>query len=191
MSKHLNETEERIRQYEENQDIVDFYFNEWDRQYDERRITYYKHLNEVIHKFVVPKLVLPKGYIVELGTNKCELFLELCEHYGEENCRGYDLENPLELDNIEVVDVRELDEELPIALSINDVGGWALTPESRMAAYQWAKKNTVLDGYLIESRSAIIPADELGDFDCFEDLLSSGFEEIHSVENWHVFKKIN
>lgn len=191
IEKYLSETEQKLREHEDSGDIVDFYFQQWHRDFDAHRIQYYGYLTEAVRNFLVPKANIPDGHIVELGTNRGELFLELCSHFEPGRCIGYDLENPLELPNIKVMDVRELDEQhdIPIALSINDIGSWILTPESRMAAFKWAKRNTVTGGYLVESRSALVPVGELGDFDCFADLLASNFEEVFVSGNWHVFQK--
>lgn len=145
-------TDQRKALENENPDTIrDFYFSEWDRNMDQYRIELYMSLHSIYDKLNHGDYWIPgDGYIVELGVNRCQSFNILCQMFGPIRCIGFDLENIMGHPNVHVCDIRTLVREIPIALCVNEVGGWKVTPESRQSAFDWAVENIVPDGLLIE-----------------------------------------
>jgi len=145
-------TEHRETLKNEDPDTIrDFYFGDWTRDMDQYRIELYESLHSIYDKLNGGDYwIADEGFIVELGVNGCQSFNVLCKIFKPVRCIGFDLENVMSHPNVRVCDIRTLNREIPMALCVNEVGGWKVTPKSRQAAFDWAVKNIVPDGLLIE-----------------------------------------
>lgn len=114
---------------------------------------YYKHLTQYIKTI---QNDIPPGTIYEYGCAGGQMILFLKSLFPERKIVGIDIPNYNKIDEIKEVDVRNLilykEFNEPIALAINDMSGWDLTPISKQSAYCHAMVNLVPSGYYIESR---------------------------------------
>ena len=121
-----------------------------------------------LYKQLLTKLtdVPQEGYIVVIGSNNCVSFNILCDHFGADRCLGIDIANPSNHSRVLVKDIMNFDEtdNIPIALSHNDLGSFPLTPVAKWRAQVWAAKNTVSGGYVLgrnDFNSAAYPIEAL------------------------------
>ena len=170
----------------ENADTIkNFYFNHWNRNLDEYRIELYKSLHSIYKSLQEISLKVPeKDWIIELGVNRCESFNVLCEMFGKSRCRGFDLENVTKNPLVRCCDIRKFDEIIPTALCVNEIGGWKVTPESRRAAFDWAVKNIVSGGLLIEH------SDELAEWSLSQKVNEHNFRLVLKTKLHAVYSKI-
>lgn len=114
---------------------------------------YYEHLTKYINAI---KNNIPPGAIYEYGCAGGEMILFLKNLFPTRKIIGIDIPNYNKIENIKEIDVRNLllykEFNEPIALAINDMSGWDLTPISKQSAYCHAMVNLVSSGYYIESR---------------------------------------
>ena len=165
--------------------IRDFYFSRWHRSLDEYRVGLYNSLHELYGQIELGEIVVPdRGWVIELGVNRCQSFNELCELFGEDRCCGYDLENVTKHPRVRECDIRHLHITMPIALCVNEIGGWRVTPESRQAGFDWAVTKIVEDGILIEH------SDELAEWNLLERLESLGFQKVTGTDYHVVVRKV-
>jgi hypothetical protein len=88
----------------------------------------YQYFKNVICHLPIP---VADGAIVQLGTNQGVSFKLLCNHFGENNCKGYDLWNPSNHSRIMIKDCWFLENE-PISFVDIDVGSLMTTPALRL-----------------------------------------------------------
>lgn len=114
---------------------------------------YYQNLTLYLEKI---KDDLPPGAIYEYGCGDGQMIIFLKKLFPERKVVGIDIPNYNKIKEIREIDVRNiaLYEEFrePIALAINDMSGWDLTPISKQSSYCHAMFNLVPSGYYIESR---------------------------------------
>jgi hypothetical protein len=128
----------------------DYWFNEVDKHGDvsDYGTEYYAY--QFFEKIVLNLTDIPdNGYIVVLGTNKCVSFNLLCEHFGNDRCIGYDIDNPTNHPCVKVQNILDVSESIPISFVHNDIGNYTLTPTAKFHAQQWAAQNVVEGGYFL------------------------------------------
>lgn len=118
--------------------------------------------NRFTHPFlkqVVFNLTLPEGMVVELGTYRCARFDLLCQHYGADRCLGFDIINYSSHPRVIECDIRSIPEPYQVARAFvwNEARDWTSSPESKMAALEYAKRNLVPGGYYMETGLKHIP----------------------------------
>lgn len=132
---------------------------------------------------VLPKLGVPRhGSILEIGVYKGDSFHLLSQTFGSERVRGIDLCRYIEDPRILNSDVRALkpEHDMPLAVAWNDVSTWKGSPRSKMAAFEYARRNLVVSGLYIDESFSDLP----------KDLPLSDFKLVYSVENISVFRRI-
>lgn len=144
------------------------------------------HWHSEVHPFfqqLVSKDIIPaEGLIVELGSYQGRS-LEVLNHlFGAHRVRGCDVYAYTKNPQVIVGDVRSpetLAQLSKAALVWNDVSNWKNSPRSKLAAFEWAKKNLVSGGIYIDDAMKNLPLD----------LDLSGFKLIYSKGYITAFKK--
>lgn len=132
-------------------------------------------------KNIVPRL-LPSGSgaVVELGSYKGESADVLEKALGLPVVR-LDIHSYYQHDNLVIGDIRTRPlKDRPARLVWNDVSSWTSSPRSRMAAFEYGKRNLIRGGIYIDDRFGDIP----------KDLDLSGFELIHAQPYISVFRRV-
>jgi len=131
---------------------VDFWFNKPEMHGDDHNYTD-RYWGYQFYVSLVTKLsdIPANGYIVVLGTRKCESFNLLCEHFGRDRCIGYDLANPMDHPCVKIKNALDFStaDDIPISFVHNDIGSFKLTPLAKLQAQQWAARNVIHGGYFL------------------------------------------
>lgn len=133
-----------------------------------------------LRKLAASGHVPSRGAIIELGSYQGQSLKVLNQLFGADRVRGCDIHNYTHNPQIVIQDVRSESFHMDSpALVWNDVSNWQNSPRSKLAAFNWAKKNLPRGGIYIDDGLSHIPFD----------LDLSGFEVLYTKDYITAFKK--
>lgn len=141
---------------------------------------WHQEIHPVLARIARSGIVPAQGKIIELGSYQGKSLRVLNKLFGAERVRGCDIHNYTHNSQITIQDVRSENFHMDTpALVWSDVSNWTSSPRSKLAAFNWAKKNLVSGGIYIDDRLRNLPSD----------LDLSGFKLIYSQGYVSVFRK--
>lgn len=138
-----------------------------------------------IHRFFKRDLiglsVPPTGPVVELGVYKGQSAALLKKMFGPFRYVGVDAVAYKNIKGVIQADVRTM-ADLPVKAAFiwNDISTWEGSPRSRLAAFEWSKRNLAKGAIYVDEGPMQIPVD----------LDYSGFELITKSDKFTVFRKV-
>ncbi|MCB0379439.1 MAG: hypothetical protein KDD33_13175 [Bdellovibrionales bacterium] len=169
------------------QDKVDrnrHYLYDWDKEKMQEKLYDFSVWHQEIHDFFrsLPSSQIPsQGAIVELGVFMGDSAQILKDSFGSHRYMGVEFFDYNFVEGIIFTDVRKLaDLEHKAALVWNDLSSWQGSPRSRMAGFQWAKRNLQSGGLYIDEAASQLPSD----------LDTRGLKLVYQGARFTVFRKV-